>query len=119
MLSEKEILEYMPIEKEDDILFNEWAAMKKIFDRISGRAVIVRKLDNDIRFCWGSDMTKTRTHFSGFSADVAEVSSITIKNRILKFSYGRDKYCFKFESPAEASECGQLLERFRKKYPFT
>jgi len=108
VLSEEQILNYMSIDKNDEILFNEWAEMKKFLRRGSGRAVIVRKQNGKGIFCWQYDFTKSSFFPQQIGAGTEDMYSIMIKGCVVSFSWGRT-YRFKFKSESKANECWRIL----------
>ena len=108
MLSDEQMLNYMSISENDEILFNEWAEMKKFLRRSSGIAVIVRKQNGKGLFCWQSDSTKSWISLQQMGAETENIYSIMVKGCVVSFSWG-GTYRFVFKSESKANECWRIL----------
>ena len=113
MLSDKEILKYMQIPDDHEVLFNEWAALKKFLRKSPGRIVVSRNKNQQGTFCWHSDLTKSGIAIQHIGARIKDLYSIMVKGRVLSFSWS-GMYRFEFESESRAGECYQILNSIRE-----
>ena len=113
MLSEEKILEYMQIPDDQEVVFYEPAAMKKLFKSQQGRAAISFDGGRKGLFTWQTDTTPSRVGLLHMGAQIEDIYDIKVKRKTLSFSWG-GALRFVFESEAKAHECCRALSSIKE-----
>ena len=78
MLSEDKILEYMQIPDDQEVVFYEPAAMKKLLKSQQGRAAVSFDGDRKGRFAWQTDTTPSRVGLLHMDAQIEGIYDIKV-----------------------------------------